>query len=248
MMRAWRAIFHAELKLLFRNVAVVMSTMFFPLLLGVGFALFGKFVPSPHGWGYYVALQLIMVFGMTACVTSASTVSYRRDESYLKRLRCGEATGATVLLGVISPAVLTSLFQSVLMLLITGIIGPALPSNPVLLLGLLIGGIAMGVAVGVAATGPTSSGEQAQTVATPFFFVLVGSWVWAGMGLADGLNAVQRLLPGGAVLELAMLSYDTAQSFTAQLMDGMLPLVVLAGWTALGVFLAHQYFRWEPRN
>lgn len=242
------AIFRAELRLLFRNPAVAMSAVLIPLLFGAGFVVFGRLAPSPLGWSYYVAMQLIVVFGMTACVTAASSVSSRRDELYLKRLCCGEASGATVLLGIVSPVVAMSLFQSVLMLLITGFAGPAVPVNPLLLAALLLAGTAMATVIGVAATGLTSSAEQSQLVATPFFFVLVGSLVWAGTDVLDGLNVVQRLLPGGAVLELARLSYDGGSSFGEQLLGGMLPLVVLLGWAALGVFATQRYFRWEPRN
>ncbi|WP_438388862.1 ABC transporter permease [Actinopolyspora saharensis] len=248
MITSWTAIFSAELKLLFRNTAVVMSTILLPLLFGAGFAFFGKIMPSPLGWGYYAGMQLIMVFGMTSCVMAASSVSYRRDALYLKRLRCGEASNATVLIGTVSPVALLSAIQCLLMLLITGLVGPAVPTNPLLLVGLVLAGIAMSMSIGVAATGLTSSGEQAQTVATPFFFLLIGSLLWAGIDIADGLNAVQRLLPGGAILELTMLSYDSGESFVGQLMDGALPLIVLAGWTALGLLAANQYFRWEPRS
>ena len=52
------------------------------------------------------------------------------------------------------------------------------------------------VGLGMATTGFASSGEQAQTVATPVFFVLIGTAVWAGMNLADGLDLMHQLTPG----------------------------------------------------
>lgn len=242
------AIYRAELKLLSRNTAVAISATALPLLFGTGFVLVCKLAPIPLGWPYGVAMQLMIVFGMTACVTSATTVSYRRDELYLKRLRCGEASSTTVLLGVLSPVITATLIQCLVMLTITGFAAPAIPTNPALLVVLLLAGTGMSVAVGVASAGVTSSGEQAQVVALPFFLLLVGSLVWAGTDLADGLSVAQRLLPGGAALELARLSYGASGGFVSQLAAGVLPVMVLLGWAVLGILAASKYFRWEPRN
>jgi len=241
------SIFRAELKLLSRNVAVAVAATLMPLAMAGYLVFTGKNSPHAIGWAVPTTLILLLLFGVTGYITSAGSLSARRDDLYLKRLRCGEASDAVVLFGVLSPVIAVTLAQCALVLVVTGFAGSAVPTNPVLLVLVLIAGTVLAVTAGMATSGVTTSSEQAQTAAMPFFLVLLGSGVWASFDIATGLSTPQRLLPGGAVLDLVRLSYDTTGTFVGQLADGLPALGVLAVWVLIGVVVGKRYFRWEPR-
>ncbi|MBK1786302.1 ABC transporter permease [Prauserella cavernicola] len=241
------AIFRAETKLLARNSAVAVSAVLVPAAMGVLFLNADDLLPGA-GTSFLVTLMLLTVFGMSGCITAAASLSYRRDELYLKRLRSGNASDTTVLLGVLSPAIGVTLAQSVLMVVLVGTIASMLPTNPLLLLAVIVLGAALSIGLGMAVTGITSSSEQAQTVATPVVFALLGSGFWAGMSLTEGLSTLQLALPGGAVAELLRLAYSETSTFTGQLAEGLPALGVLAAWTVLALSAARRLFRWEPRQ
>lgn len=238
------AISNAEWKLLVRNAAVPLTATVTPLAVSVLFVIMGN---GRAGWGFPVAVMMISMFAMTAYMTSAGSLSYRRDELYLKRLRCGEASDGQVLLGVLSPVILGTLVQCLLMLVVVGIAGPAIPRNPLLLVLVLVLGTSLSVLLGMATTGITASAEQAQTAATPIVLLLLGSAVWAGV-TADQLDPIQLALPGGAVVDLMRLSYEVGGSFGSQLLAALPALGVLLAWTLGSAVAAHRLFRWEPRR
>lgn len=239
------AISNAEWKLLARNAAVPLTATVTPLAVSVLFVITGN---GRAGWGFPVAVMMISMFAMTAYMTSAGSLSYRRDELYLKRLRCAESSDSQVLLGVLSPVIVGTLVQCLLMLIVVGIAGPAIPGNPLLLVLVLALGTSMSVLLGMATTGITASAEQAQTAATPVVLLLLGSAVWAGMSTADQLNPIQLALPGGAVVDLMRLSYEAGGSFGSQLLAALPALGVLLAWTLVSAVAAHRLFRWEPRR
>lgn len=248
MSTALGAIFRAETKLMLRNTSVAIAALLMPVIIAGLFLYTGGEGTTGAGWGFPLAMMLLMVFSMSTLTTAAASLSYRRDELYLKRLRCGESPDSVVLLGVLSPVLLVTLLQSVLMVGIIAVAGPALPANPLLLVFVIIAGTALGVGLGMATTGITSSSEQAQTAALPLVFVLIGSAVWAGVDLAEGLSQLQRALPGGAVVELMHLSYDDARSFTGALAEALPAMAALVAWVLVGWYAARRLFRWEPRH
>ncbi|SFQ42935.1 ABC-2 type transport system permease protein [Amycolatopsis arida] len=246
---ALAAISRAELTLLTRNLAMIAAGVLMPLAVAATFVFTGRTSPHVVGWGFEVSMMLMLLFGMSAYMTSAASLSYRRDELYLKRLRSGPVSDTTVLLGVLSPVIVLTLAQCLLMLVVVAVAGPAVPANPLLVLLVLLAGTAVGVTAGMATTGVTHSAEQAQTVGLPFLILLVGSGVWAGMDIAHGLSPVQLLLPGGAVLEVLRQAYGGGEStFTGQLAASAPGLGVLVAWVALGGLAARRWFRWEPRR
>ncbi|PXY32121.1 ABC transporter permease [Prauserella muralis] len=241
MSAALGAIFRAELKLLLRNIVVATTAILLPLAIAGMFLVSGAQGDGEADWSYPMSLMLVTVFGMSGCVTASATLCYRRDELYLKRLRSGVVSDATILAGVLAPVVLVTLVQGVLMTVLTGIVTSAVP-DPLPMLVVLVLGTVMSVGLGMAVTGFASSGEQAQTLATPVFLGLIGSAVWAGMSLPD-IEGVRLVLPGGAVVDLLRVAYDDSR-FT-ELVPGA---AVLAAWAAVGVLTARRYFRWEPRS
>lgn len=246
--RAWFAIFGAELRLLLRNTTVAVSALLMPLVIAVMFVASGMQDTPSSGWGYLIALILLTVFGMSGCITAAGTLTYRRDELYLKRLRCSQASDAAILVGVLSPVLLVTLVQGLLMVALTAVVASSLPASPLPLVAVIALGTAMSAGMGMATTGFASSGEQAQTVATPVFFVLIGTGIWAGTGLAEGLTTLQQLSPGGAVVQLVALAYDPGATLSASTSELFPALGGMLGWTAVSVGAARRYFRWEPRS
>ncbi|EHK89292.1 ABC transporter permease [Saccharomonospora azurea] len=248
--RALTAISAAELRLFLRNTAVAVSALLMPLVIGGMFVVNGLQDTPESGWGFFVALMLLTVFGMSGCIAAAGTLSYRRDELYLKRLRCSQASDTTILAGVLAPVVLVTIVQCVLMLLMVGAAAGSAPDNLVLVVVAIVLGTVCSVGLGMATTGFSSSGEQAQTVATPVFFVLIGTAIWAALDLAEGLTMLQMLTPGGAVVQLMHLAYAGSPSgtTTGALSDALPAIGGLALWAAVGVGAAKRYFRWEPRH
>src|SRR5690606_30965920 len=247
-LRFWSAIASTELRLLLRNTTVAVSALLMPLVVAGLFLLSGLQDTPSAGWGFPAALMLLTVFGMSGCITAAGTLTYRRDELYLKRLRCSQASDATILAGVVTPVAVVTVGQSLLMVVIIAVGASSVPANPLPLLAAIVFGTVMSVGLGMATTGFASSGEQAQTVATPVFFVLIGTAVWAGMNLADGLDLMHQLTPGGAVVQLVWWSYTSEASFPTALTEALPALGGMVGWAAIGAGAARRYFRWEPRS
>jgi ABC-2 type transport system permease protein len=247
-LRFWSAIASTELRLLLRNTTVAVSALLMPLVVAGLFLLSGLQDTPSAGWGFPATLMLLTVFGMSGCITAAGTLTYRRDELYLKRLRCSQASDATILAGVVAPVAVVTVGQSLLMVVIIAVGASSVPANPLPLLAAIVFGTVMSVGLGMATTGFASSGEQAQTVATPVFFVLIGTAVWAGMNLADGLDLMHQLTPGGAVVQLVWWSYTSEASFPTALTEALPALGGMVGWAAIGAGAARRYFRWEPRS
>jgi len=241
------ALFKAEVKLIGRNSAVAATATIFPIGMAVAMVFFGKQSLGSLGWALPVALQLLLMFGMTVYITTTLALTARREDLYLKRLRSGEAADSTILVGVSSPIIVLGVLQCLVVVGVVWGFGPAAPTNPLLLLVAILLGVAMCATLGFATTGMVSSTQQADMAAMPFFLLLLGTGVWASTNGADGPNMVQTATPGGAVVDLARISYDATASFTAQLGEALPALAALAVWTAIGAVAAKRYFRWEKR-
>ncbi|MEU5849775.1 ABC transporter permease [Saccharopolyspora shandongensis] len=232
------ALSSAEWKLLMRNKTVALSATLMPLLLGL---LLGTSVPGSADlrvWSATLTTQLLAVQGLTVYFTVTTALTSRREDLYLKRLRSSEQSAATILTGLLSPAVLLGFGQMIVLFGISVGLGAPLPASPVALVLAMIPGVALAVAAGAATSGRTSTAEQAQITTMPWLIVLLGSALWASM---SGSPAAV-LLPGGAIGDLvhrAMSGVD--------LLGGLPALGVLVAWIALLGLLARTWFRWEPR-
>ncbi|WP_433271933.1 ABC transporter permease [Actinosynnema sp. CS-041913] len=222
-----------ELKLLLRNRTAATLALVMPLLMGGYFAM----SLSSDGWPVAIALQLLTTFGFTVYVTVTTSLTSRRQDLYLKRLRTGAASDAVVLTGVVLPSVLLGLVQAALLLGISVALGAPLPSRPELVALALVGGLAMSCAAGVATSGVTSTAELAQITTGPFFLALLGGGAWA-MGSSD---ARTLLVPGGGVADLVSVAWGGEG-------DVGLAVLSLAGWTAVGCALSVRLFRWDARR
>ncbi|SFB47838.1 ABC-2 type transport system permease protein [Amycolatopsis marina] len=245
--RQLRALFLAEVKLLGRNSAVAATATIFPIGMAAALVYFGRENLGALGWAFPVAMQLLLMFGMTVYITTTLALTSRREDLYLKRLRSGEVADSTVLVGVSSPVIVLGVLQCLLIVVIVGVFGPAVPANPLVLLLAILLGVALSATFGFATTGLVSSTQQADMAAMPFFLFLLATGVWAGTNGAEGPGVEQLVTPGGALVDLAQIAYGDAGSFAAQLVDALPALGVLAVWTAIGAVAARRFFRWEKR-
>jgi ABC-2 type transport system permease protein len=228
------ALFQAELKLLLRNRTAAGMAVVMPLVLGGGMAFSG-----PQSWPTTIGMQLLCTLGLTVYVTVTTALTARRQDLYLKRLRTGAVSDTVVLAGVVLPAVVLGLVQSLLLLVVSSVAGAPLPQRPDLLLLALVAGSAMCCAVAIGTSGLTATAELAQITTTPFFFGLIGGALW-GAAVPDGLTPL--VTPGGGVAELVDAAWGGPAGHAPQ---AVLSLVV---WTALGWGLAARSFRWDRRS
>jgi ABC-2 type transport system permease protein len=226
----------AELKLLLRNRTAAALAVVMPLGAGLFFA---TNVEDAEGWPMVIALQLLFAFGFSVYVTVTTSLTARRQDLYLKRLRTGAASDAVVLTGVLLPVVLLGLAQAVVLLGISTAAGAPLPTRPELLLPAVLGATAMTCAAGVATSGLTATAELAQITTAPFFFAMVAGVLPA---LDPAPDPRLLLLPGGGLGVLVRAAWDGSTANVG------LALLSLAGWTAVGVALSIRFFRWDRRD
>ncbi|CCH29923.1 ABC transporter permease [Actinosynnema sp. NPDC047251] len=223
----------AELKMLLRNRTAAALAFAMPLAMGVWFAT----SLGAEAWPVAITLQLLGSMGFTAYVTITTSLTSRRQDLYLKRLRTGAASDAVVLTGVVLPPVLLALVQVVLLLGVSLAAGAPLPQRPELVLLAVVGGVAMSAAAGVATSGITSTAELAQITTGPFFLALFAGGVWA----ANTSDPRALAVPGGGVADLVRVAWGG---------DGRPELAALSllGWTALGCVASLRLFRWDARD
>ncbi|WP_433871326.1 ABC transporter permease [Saccharopolyspora sp. CA-218241] len=232
-MSAVPALSRVELKLLVRNRAVAVSALALPLAAGAYLAFAFPGGSDVRVWSTVIGVQVLMVLGFTVYFGATASLTARREDRYLKRLRSGEQGDVAILTGLLLPLVLLSLLQSAVLVAIAVAAGAPLPARPeVLLLAVLLGS-ALCVAAGAVTSAWTSSSEHAQITTVPFFLLLVGGLVWSGLPAPVD--------PSGALVDLirAAMTDDLAAALPAA--------GVLLAWTAVLAVLATRTFRWSPR-
>ncbi|MEU4804744.1 ABC transporter permease [Actinosynnema sp. NPDC023587] len=223
----------AELKMLSRNRTAAVLAFAMPLATGLYFAA----TLGDDAWPVAITLQLLGTMGFTAYVTITTSLTSRRQDLYLKRLRTGTASDAVVLTGVVLPPVLLALVQVVLLLGVSLVAGAPFPDRPELLVLAVVGGVVMSAAAGVATSGVTSTAELAQITTGPFFLVLFAGGLWA----ATSSDVRGLVLPGGGVADLVRVAWGGAGR-------PELAALSLLGWTLVGCALAVRFFRWDART
>jgi ABC-2 type transport system permease protein len=228
------AIAHAELRIMIRNKAVAMVAVLIPIV--VAFAI--GIAPTPN-----IAAQAILFMLLIGIyVTATTTLSTRRRELFLKRLRSGAASDASVIIGLIAPAVVVTCGQVALMFGVASATAYALPRNVALLIIAVLAGAIMCAGMAFATSAFTKSAEAAQVTTMPFIIAALGGallvtlqttrFAWAG-----------RLLPGGAIVELIVGAWKGTAWVNA-----WPALLALAAWTFIAVTAAARFFKWEPRS
>jgi ABC-2 type transport system permease protein len=229
------AIAHAELRIMIRNKAVAMVAVLIPIV--VAFAI--GIAPTPN-----IAAQAILFMLLIGIyVTATTTLSTRRRELFLKRLRSGAASDASVIIGLIAPPVVVTCAQVALMFGVASATAYAMPRNVALLIIAVLAGAIMCAGMAFATSAFTKSAEAAQVTTMPFIIAALGGALLVTLQGTTQFAWAGRLLPGGAIVELIVGAWKGTAWVNA-----WPALLALAAWTFIGVTAAARFFKWEPRS
>ncbi|MGP4086444.1 ABC transporter permease [Streptomyces sp. KR55] len=245
------ALARAELTLLVRSRATLVTAVLVPLLLplSVRSAIDGMDLADAGLTVGTVLLPAAVGFSLLFAVYAALTNAYvvRREELVLKRLRTGELHDREILVGAALPATGIGLTQCLLLAAgCTVLLDLGAPPAPHLaVVGVLLGLVLCGALAAVTA-GFTRTAESAQVTSLPMMFVsMLGSGVTVPLELLpDRLASVCELLPLTPVITLVRGGW-TGDLSTYEALGAV---ATALAWTVLAVFAVRRWFRWEPRR
>ncbi|MGY1777871.1 ABC transporter permease [Geodermatophilus sp. SYSU D00804] len=246
----------AETRLLLRNRTAVVNSLLLPLFLVAFVPVAGLGGDGPLGPRLVVTAFAVTLVFLTY-YNLVTTYVARREELVLQRMRSGELTPGEVLLGTAVPTLLVTLAQVVLVLAGTAVIGEwSAPTDVVLPLVALLGGMLLMTLLAAASTSFTRTAESAQITTLPLVVLasITSGIVVPLTAFPEQVAQVVRLTPIEPVVELARLglagqtwdgrSVDWAGAWAA----APQPLLVLAAWIAVAAAVAPRVFRWAPRR
>ncbi|MFI6497048.1 ABC transporter permease [Nonomuraea typhae] len=229
-------------RLFWRDKAMLAASVITPAGLAVGMPVLMRHVQAD---GVAAATEIFhgsaaIILSLTAFMNIAVSLSTRRDQLILKRLRATRLTDGQILAGEIASTVT----QAVVVLLaclaaVMALAEVPFPAHPVAFFGAVIGGAVTMALLGAAYTALIPRSELAAAMVMPFFLVCaVGA---GGMGpllqyLPGWLQNVFGLLPTSAAVH-AMCTGELA-----------LPALNLAVWALAALVAIRLRFRWEPRR
>ncbi|WP_200306232.1 ABC transporter permease [Streptomyces adelaidensis] len=245
------ALVRAELTLLGRSRATLVTAVLVPLLLPLsvrsatdemdlakaGLSVGTVILPAAVGFS--------LLFAIYTTLTSVYVV--RREELVIKRLRTGELRDPEILVGAALPAVGIGLAQCVLVTAgSTVLLDVETPPAPQLaVLGVLLG-VVLCVALAAVTAGLSRTAESAQVTSLPLMFVsMLGSGITIPLEvLPDRVAAVCELLPLSPVITLVRGGWTGDLSAY----EALGAIATALAWTLLAVFAVRRWFRWEPRR
>lgn len=212
------------------------------LALGLGIGL--PLVASKVGDAASVQPLHLGLLGMLMTLTgmnqAAVTLSARRDQLILKRMRATGLSDGSILGGEVLNITAQSTLLAVtitLTLFLTGAI-PA-PGNPAMFVLFVVAGSAVLALLGVAYTAAISRAEIAAVMTMPFFLL-------AGVG-SGGFGPLGEMLPGWAQTALGLLPSSAMVDALAG--TGYAPAALnLTVWAVVALVAIRLWFRWEPRR
>ena len=223
-------------------------TFIFPLLL---FVLLGS-VYSGHIYGVPASqalLAALLAYGcaMVAFAGLAITLTIRRENAVLKRLRATPLPPAVYLLSLLASTVAVFALQTVaLFLLGRAVFGTPFPSRVGSLVLIVVLGTVCFAALGVGLSGLIRSAEGSSAVVN--LIVLPMAFLTGAFGPTHHyprfLRAIGDVLPLKYLVDLANAVYLHGHSFWSR--PGA--ILVLLAWGVAGIVVAALKFRWEPRD
>jgi ABC-2 type transport system permease protein len=182
-----------------------------------------------------------VIVAMGTYVTATTTLASRRQTLYLKRLRGAAVSDRAIIVGLLAPLVAVNAVQLAVVL---GVLASAdAPANPLLLLLAIVIAQAMFAGLALATAGLSTSPEHAQYTTMPIFLAATAAAIWFQATGTDGLIAVKRAMPGGALAELVATAWNGGSLTKVPLL-----LAPCLAWAVIGVLAARMFFRWEPRR
>ena len=244
-----------EQKSFWRNPVSAFFAFLFPIIFLVVFATIFKDtstrvngVANINYNDYYIpALTAFGVIG--ACFTNiAASISIRRDDGILKRLRGTPLPSWAFLFGVVGSSVIVSLLLVALTdsfgILVYGVhvpnhIGP-------LVLTLAVGAMsfcALGLAMTVAIPNAEAAPAIVNAVLLPLVFI---SGTFFPIDPASAVTKIAEYFPVKHFINAMFNAFDPAH-LSASGFSGN-DLLIIAAWGAFGLLIAIRRFRWEPRR
>jgi ABC-2 type transport system permease protein len=245
--RSAAAIARAEFTLLRRNATILVISIAVPIAMTIGTVLVARDAVDASGWAVPLTLLIALVLGMGVYMPATLSITARREDLYLKRLRTSEAGDAAIVGGVLAPLVVAGVAQSIIAVAAVVVFGGAtIPALP-LAGAAVLATVALALLAAIATTGLVRGTEQADAATMPFFAFFVLSAVWAAYE-SSGDGFVHLLLPGGALLAVMDGAMSSELAQPAMLGPALLGLAVLLAWCAISAFVVRRTFRWEPRR
>ncbi|HEX2144874.1 MAG TPA: ABC transporter permease [Glycomyces sp.] len=233
----------AETRLILRNRTVLVTAAIIPLALGLAIGQSNVYgVAESAGALAAVQLGMLLVFGLFMTLTM--TLTARRQQLYLKRLRTSPASTASIVAGLASPLALIVSAQSAVVLGASAW-AAGVPAHPELLVLAFVNGAVTMTAFGFLTASFTKTPEAAQITVLPGMFVFMIGLFWALVPI-DGPAALIRLaVPGAALTDLTVLAWDgTEGGYLAAIAE---PLALSTAVALLAAAVAAKLFRWQPR-
>jgi ABC-2 type transport system permease protein len=223
-------------------------TFIFPLLL---FVLLGS-VYSGHIYGVPASQALLAALlgygcAMVAFAGLAITLTLRREQAVLKRLRATPLPPAVYIGSVLTSTLLVFAAEAVALFLLGRVVfGTPFPARVGSVVLLVVLGAVCFAALGVGLSGLIRSGEGSSAVVN--LIVLPMSFLTGAFGPTHHyprfLRAVGDVLPLKYLVDLSNAVYLHKRSFWSQ----GTAIGVLLAWGVAGVAVAAFKFRWEPRD
>ncbi len=243
-----------EQRSFWRNPASAFFAFLFPIIFLVVFATLFKGQTVQIGAvktsydDYYI--PALVAFGvMGACFTNISiTLSLRRDNGILKRLRGTPLPPWAFIAGVVGSSIIVSI---VLALLTTGfgilVYGVHVPQH----IGAAAASIGVGAlafcALGMAMTIAIPNAEAAPAIVNGVFLPIVFiSGTFFPVPSSSVLAQIAEWFPVRHFIDAMFTAFDPAHQSTSGF-NGT-DLLVMAAWGAGAVVLSMLRFRWEPRK
>jgi ABC-2 type transport system permease protein len=243
-----------EQKSFWRNPASAFFAFLFPIIFLVVFATLFKGQTVQVGAlktsynDYYI--PALVAFGvMGACFTNiAVTLSVRRDNGILKRLRGTPLPPWAFIAGVVGSSIIVSI---VLALLTTGfgilVYGVHVPQH----IGAAAASIAVGAlafcALGMAMTIVIPNSEAAPAIVNGVFLPIVFiSGTFFPVPSTSVLAQIAEWFPVRHFIDAMFMAFDPAHQSTNGF--NATDLLIMAAWGAAALGISVVRFRWEPRK
>jgi ABC-2 type transport system permease protein len=197
---------------------------------------------------YYIpALTAFGVIG--ACFTNiATSLSIRRDDGILKRLRGTPLPAWVFMMGVVGSALIISLALTVVTVGFGMLVyGVQVPHHvPALVLTLAVGSMgfcALGLAMTVAIPNAEAAPAIVNAVLLPLVFI---SGAFFPIAQSSILSRIADYFPVRHFIVAMFNAFDPAHLSGSGVSGN--DLLIIAAWGVVGLVVAVRYFRWEPRR